>query len=132
MKNAKQPPFLRKDVAERVNFIIDHYADGNKKAFATATKINAGTVSRLTSGELSVAKYADKIITAYPVIRKEWLLGDAPGESPFLDVESQSVVRAKLEERIAARENEINILQRHIETLTQQLVFMQKLLRKDE
>ena len=72
------------------------------------------------------------ILSAYPVIRKEWLLGDAPGESPFVDVESQSVVRAKLEERIAARENEINILQRHIETLTQQLVFMQKLLRKDE
>ena len=59
---------------ERINYIIEHFEDGNAADFARKIGKSAPSVSKLRRGQYSFMSYADEIARAYPSLNCRWLL----------------------------------------------------------
>lgn len=71
--------------AERINYIVEHFCDGNANEFCRKTGIAKSTVSKLRGGSLGgngIGAFAERIATSFPQINCRWLLTGKgnPGE----------------------------------------------------
>lgn len=103
--------------AERLDLIISSLEGGNQRRFAEKAKIIDTTLSRIRSGQLSLRAQVDKIIAAYPVVSREWLLTGIgyPGDI------SVDIARAYYEKVLQERNDTIRILSQELE-LQQEII----------
>ena len=63
------------NTAERINYIIEEFCDGNANEFSRKTGIGKSTVCRLRKGDLGgIGAYAERIALAFPRINCRWML----------------------------------------------------------
>ncbi|WP_294185088.1 hypothetical protein [uncultured Sphingobacterium sp.] len=72
---------MQHPIAQRINFLINHYTKGNVSHFATLLGFNKQTLNRIFNPDLRSNKYpipSTELILAicelYPEVRSEWLL----------------------------------------------------------
>ena len=104
---------------ERLEFLITHLTAGNLTEFSRRTGIIKSTLSRIKSGQLRLRGKVDAIITAYPMVERQWL---ETGEGYCGDL-SVEVVNNKLKQIVAEKDT-------IIKALTEQLMLNQAVLRK--
>ena len=83
---------------ERIDYLIKELASNNAKYFAQKCEINVTSMSKVRKGLLGISRYVDRIVTAYPEVRREWLV-DGKGK-PFLG------------EKVRTRSSDAKILRR--------------------
>ena len=67
---------------ERIDYLIKELASNNAKYFAQKCGINVTSMSKVRKGSLGITRYVDRILSAYPEVRREWLV-EGKGK-PFL------------------------------------------------
>ena len=66
------------NTAERINYIIEKFCDGNANEFSRKTGIGKSAVCRLRKGDLDgIGAYAERIALAFPRVNCRWLLTGA-------------------------------------------------------
>jgi len=96
---------------QRIDSLIKILEGDNAKAFATKTGIPESSLCRLRKGKGRPASYFDKVLSAYPVVRKRWLYFGT-GE-PLKEKDEKGAVLLKLE----SLEKEVKRLSSVIERL---------------
>ena len=102
---------------ERIELLIVNLEGGNGSRFAEKLGTTRATVSRLRNGERGIKFWVNKIVQAYPAVRREWL---TTGEGYPGDL-SIELVRAKYEEKIRLSERTISNLIKRIEQLEEMM-----------
>ena len=59
---------------ERVQYLIDRLAMGSSSAFARHCSIRPDSLCHALAGRLNITTYFPRILSAFPNVRKEWLL----------------------------------------------------------
>lgn len=86
---------MQHPIAQRINFLIDHYTKGNVSNFATLLGFNKQTLNRIFNPDLRSNKYpipSTELILAicelYPEVSSEWLLlgNGEPFIKPAIDI----------------------------------------------
>lgn len=81
--------------AERIDYLIKSLEGDNARRFADRTGIRTDTLSRARNGIGRPSVCFQKILDAYPQVRRNWLLKDE-GE-PFSGEEEKSLLLRKVE-----------------------------------
>ena len=102
---------------ERIELLIVNLEGGNGSQFAEKLGTTRATISRLRNGKRGIRLWIDKIIQAYPAVRREWL---TTGEGYPGDL-SVELVRANYEEKIRLNEKTISNLIKRIEQLEEMI-----------
>jgi|GEM_PF-1597206 len=74
--------FMQHVISQRINFLIDHYSDGNVSSFSRKLEgVNTQTLNRIFNRDLRNAKYPTPstelliaICSAFPEVNANWLL----------------------------------------------------------
>jgi len=85
-------------VNERIKMLVEHFAKGNKSAFARAVGISNQSLAEILGARQSAPSFAalQKILTAFPQVRMEWFVF---GRVPMLqDEEIQVPIETKAPE----------------------------------
>lgn len=97
--------------SERIDFLVNTLEGGKGISFCRKTGIRQNTLTYLRQGKRNIGRYVQKISSAYPSVRPEWLTtGD--GE-PFFDTIEKGVILQKIE----GLENEVRRLADLVERL---------------
>lgn len=92
--------------AERIDFLIKELESNNAAAFGRKIGVTKATAAKMRKGTIGFRLNADAILTAYPQIRKEWLM---TGEGYPGDL-SVDLVRAHYEAKIQRLEGIVDML----------------------
>lgn len=60
--------------SERIDYLVKVLEGDNARRFADKAGINPATLSKIRKGTFHVARFADRICSAYPNVNKEWLV----------------------------------------------------------
>lgn len=99
--------------ADRIRHIIKSLEGGVAAAFAKKIGVSLPTVSKMQNGKIGIRKHIEKILKAYPNVRREWLM---TGEGYPGHISLNEVIE-HYEERIRNNEDTIRYLTRKLEEI---------------
>lgn len=91
-------------VAQRIDHLVMVLEGGNAKRFSEMTGITQQSVSCLRHGSYRIARFAGRILDAYPEVNPEWLTS-GEGEPLLIEIEKGEILR-----KVEALENEVKRL----------------------
>ena len=100
---------------ERITQLISLLEGGNAKRFAEYAGIPEASMSRVRNGKASANAYIQRILAAYPEVRKSWLVS---GEGSPLRRDEE---KGRVERRLELLEKEVGRLASAIEKLEETL-----------
>ena len=105
---------------ERIDYLIRVLENNNARMFADKAGIRTDTLSRVRNGLANASLVYTKILSAYPSVRRDWLIGD--DGVPFVEMQEKGEILQKVE----ALEKEVRRLTKVIETLSKKVIEKEK------
>lgn len=102
--------------SKRIDYLIEVLESGNGAKFGERIGAHKTSISAMRKGTRGIRLWVDKIIRAYPNVRREWL---TTGEGYPGDL-TVDLVRDRYEDKIAKADKVIDHLMRRIEELENQ------------